>query len=89
MVIYTNDYTKHALVRKEEWKVSKTMHSSNIWFAMLLQIIYQHEWVSYFNFWNVITFMITNSRDLVNWVQPYEGVATLIHSSNINVERHR
>jgi hypothetical protein len=68
MIIYTNDYTKHAHVRKEEWKVSKTMHSYNIWFAMLLQIIYQHEWVSYFNFWNVIMFMITNSGDIVNWV---------------------
>jgi hypothetical protein len=79
MVIYTNDYTKcalanitiepHAHVRKEEWKVSKMMHSYNILFVMLLHIIYQHdEWASYFNFWNVITFMITNLKDPVNWV---------------------
>lgn len=77
MVIYTNDYTKHALANitikshvhvRKEWKGFKMMHSYNIWFAMLLHIIYQHEWVSYFNFWNVITFMITNLRHPINYV---------------------
>jgi len=35
---------------------------------MLLQIIYRCEWVSYFNNYNVITFMIANLGDLINWV---------------------
>ncbi len=56
-----------AFVNKEQWNIIQVKEEYNVRFATILQIIYQHERLAYFNNHITITSHLANKEKKVNW----------------------
>jgi hypothetical protein len=54
-------------ISKQQWNVSKMKSPYDIWFPIIIQMIYKKDKVCYFNNINIIYFMKANNGVLVNW----------------------
>lgn len=56
-------------ISEQQWNVSKLKSPYDIWFPIMIQVIYKEDKVCYFNNINIISLMKANNGVLVNRVR--------------------
>ncbi len=56
-------------ISEQQWNVSKMKSPYDIWFPIMIQVIYKEDKVCYFNNINIISLMKASNGVLVNWVR--------------------